>query len=320
MIDTSYASTGAAPASDLQVSGRRRRRPRRSLLQRRSRRVALLFFLPAIAVNLLVIGGPAVSSIGYSFTDWNGISPPEFVGLDNWQRMLTDAAFWSTMRNNAIYLIVLVIVPTSLGLLGAFLLTRVRRGSTVFRAIYFIPFLLISVVVAQIWRNLLSPDTGIAAALDAVGITWLNDVYFLGSQELALPTVIGVHVWSFLGFSMVFFYAAIKTVDPALIEAARLDGVGVWGEFWHVVIPGIRPMIVFSVSFAVIAGLLVYDMPRILTGGGPAGASDVAALLINRTSIVGREAGYGTTLALTLTLISGVVIGVITYLRRKEES
>ncbi|XUK60492.1 hypothetical protein ABMA10_00815 [Plantibacter sp. RU18] len=79
-------------------------------------------------------------------------------------------------------------------------------------------------------------------------------------------------------------------------------------------------MLVFSISFAVIAGLLVYDMPRVLTGGGPAGSSDVAALLINRTSIVGREAGYGTTLALTLTLISGVVIGVITYLRRKEEN
>lgn len=320
MIDTSYSSTATPAASAPKDAGRRADRPRRTLGQRKSRRMALLFFLPALAVNLLVIGGPAVSSIGYSFTDWNGISPPNFVGLENWQRMLSDDAFWAVMRNNAIYLVVLVTIPTALGLVGAFLLTRIRRGSTAFRAIYFIPFLLISVVVAQIWRNLLSPETGIATVLDAAGITWLNDVYFLGSQDLALGTVIGVHVWSFLGFSIVFFFAAIKTVDPALIEAARLDGVGAWGEFWHVVIPGIRPMLVFSISFAVIAGLLVYDMPRALTGGGPAGASDVAALLINRTSLVGREAGYGTTLALTLTLISGVVIGVITYLRRKGEN
>jgi raffinose/stachyose/melibiose transport system permease protein len=315
MIDSTYATNAPVVASGgPTVAG-----PRRGSLKRRSRLVALLFFLPAIAVNLLVIGGPAIAGIVYSFTNWNGISPPDFVGLENWQRMLTDSAFWATMRNNATYLLVLLVIPNALGLLGAFLLTRIRRGSALYRVVFFIPYLLITVVVAQIWKNLLSPGTGIASVLDSIGIPWLNDVYFLGSQALALPTVMGVHVWSFIGFTMVFFYAAMKTVDPALIEAARLDGVSAWGEFWHVVLPGIRPMVIFAISFAVIAGLLVYDMPRILTGGGPAGASDVAALLINRTAITGREAGYGSALALTLTLISGVVIAVITYLRRKEE-
>lgn len=315
MTDTINRATKAAAAGDLQVTG-----PRRGSLKRRSRLIALLFFLPAIAVNLFVIGGPAVAGIFYSFTNWNGISPPEFVGLANWERMLTDEAFWAVMRNNAVYLLVLLTIPIAIGLLGAFLLTRIRRGSALYRVIFFIPFLLITVVTAQIWKNLLSPNTGIASVLDSIGIPWLNDVYFLGSQQLALPTVMGVHVWSFVGFTMIFFFAAMKTVDPSLIEAARLDGVSVWGEFWHVVLPGIRPMLVFAVSFAVIGGLLVYDMPRVLTGGGPAGASDVAALLINRTAITGREAGYGSALALTLTLISGVVIGVTTYLRRKEEN
>ncbi|MBF4632720.1 sugar ABC transporter permease [Clavibacter michiganensis subsp. phaseoli] len=294
--------------------------PRRGSQKRRSRLVALLFFLPAIAVNLLVIGGPAVAGIVYSFTDWNGISPPQFLGLENWQRMLTDETFWAVMRNNAVYLFVLLTIPIGLGLVCAFLLTRIRRGSALFRVLFFIPYLLISVVAAQIWKNLLNPDTGIASVLNSIGIKWLNDVYFLGSKEYAFPTVMGVHVWTFIGFTTIFFYAAMKTVDPALIEAARLDGVSAWGEFWHIVIPGIRPMLIFALSFAVIGGLLVYDMPQILTGGGPAGSSEVAALLINRTAITGREAGYGSTLALTLTLISGVVIGIVTYLRRKEEN
>lgn len=314
MIDTGFAANAVPTASNLLVAG-----PRKNRARRRSRTIALIFFLPAIAVNLFVIGGPAISSILYSFTNWNGISPPDFVGLENWRRMITDDAFWTVMRNNVIYLLVLLVIPTSIGLLGAFLLTRIRHGAALFRVIYFIPYLLITVVSAQIWRNLLLPDTGIAAALDSIGIPWLNSVYFLGSKELALPTVMGVHTWTFVGFSIIFFFAAMNTVDPALVEAARLDGVSAWGEFWHVVLPSIRPMLVFALSFAIIGGLLVYDMPRVLTGGGPAGSSEVAALLINRTAIVGREAGYATTMALTLTLISGVVIGVMTYLRRNEE-
>ena len=175
MIDTGYAANAVPVAGELLDA-----RPRKHRTRRRSRIIALIFFLPAIAVNLFVIGGPAVSSIVYAFTNWNGISPPDFVGFANWERMFSDEAFWAVMRNNVVYLLVLLTIPTSLGLLGAFLLTRIRHGATLFRVIYFIPYLLITVVTAQIWRNLLNPDTGIAAALNSIGIPWLNDVYFLG--------------------------------------------------------------------------------------------------------------------------------------------
>ena len=295
--------------------------PSRGRLRRRrnSRLVAIAFVLPALALNLLVIAGPTVSSVFYSFTDWNGIGAPEFVGLDNWVNLAKDEVFWNAIGHNFIYLAIFLTVPLAMGLLGAFMLSRIRRGAALFRVLFFIPYLLVSVITAQIWRNLLDPEFGLASALHAVGIHWLDDVYFFADKRFALYSVAFVDNWHFWGFLVVLFLAAMQGIDASQYEAARIDGANAWQEFRHVVLPGIRPTLTFALTIIAIGSLLVYDYPYILTNGGPAGSTDVAALLVNRMAFRQREAGYASAAALALSILSAIFLVVFGYLRRRED-
>ncbi|GAA1894584.1 carbohydrate ABC transporter permease [Asanoa iriomotensis] len=288
--------------------------------RRRSRLIAIAFALPALALNLLVIAGPAVSSIVYSFTDWNGITSPEFVGLANWSRLIADGAFWNAIGNNFVYLLLFLTVPLAMGLLGAFMLARIRRGAALFRVVYFIPYLLVSVITAQIWRNILDPEFGLAAALHGIGIHWLDGVYFFADKRFALYSVAFVDNWHFWGFLVVLFLAAMQGIDSAQYEAARIDGANAWHEFRHVVLPGIRPTLTFALTIIAIGSMLVYDYPFILTQGGPAGSTDVASLLVNRTAFLARDAGYASAIALALSVLSAIFLVLFGFLRRREES
>lgn len=288
-------------------------------LRNRSRLVAIAFVLPALLLNLLVIGGPTVSSVVYSFTNWNGLSAPTFVGFGNWAALVRDANFWNAIGHNFIYLAIFLTIPLAMGLAGAFMLSRIRRGASLFRVLYFIPYLLVSVITAQIWRNILDPELGLGAVLNGIGIHWLDDVYFFADKELALYSVAFVDNWHFWGFLVVLFLAAMQGIDASQYEAARIDGANAWQEFWYVVLPGIRPTLTFALTIIAIGSLLVYDYPFVLTNGGPAGASDVASLLVNRTAFVAHKAGYASAVALALSLLSGILLIFFSVLRRGEE-
>lgn len=288
-------------------------------LRSRSRLVAIAFVLPALLVNLLVIGGPTVSSIVYSFTNWNGLTTPKFVGLANWAALLRDKTFWNALGHNFIYLVIFLTVPLAMGLLGAFMLSRIRRGASLFRVLFFIPYLLVSVITAQIWRNILDPELGIGAVLNGLGVHWLDGVFFFADKRLALYSVAFVDNWHFWGFLVVLFLAAMQGIDASQYEAARIDGANAWQEFRYVVLPGIRPTLTFALTIIAIGSLLVYDYPFVLTNGGPAGASDVASLLVNRTAFVAHRAGYASTIALALSLLGGIFLIFFNILRRGEE-
>lgn len=292
---------------------------RRGGLRRRSRWVAILFLLPALAINLLVIGGPTVASIYYAFTDWNGLSRAGFVGLDNFVELASDGRFWNALGHNFIYLAIFMTVPFAMGLAGAFMLSRIRRGATLFRVLFFIPYIVVSVVNAQIWKNLLNPEVGIAAQLRVFDIHVLDDVYFFGDRAYTLASVAFVDNWHFWGFLVVLFLAAMQGIDNSLYEAARVDGANARQEFRHIVLPGIRPTLVFALTLIALASLLAFDYAYILTGGGPARSSDLVALLINRTAIQSREAGYGSAMAISLTLLSAVLLALFAWLRRNED-
>ncbi|MFD6697926.1 MULTISPECIES: carbohydrate ABC transporter permease [unclassified Microbacterium] len=270
-------------------------------------------------LNLVVIGAPAISNLYYAFTDWSGIGDAHFNGLDNAVRLFQDQSFWNALGHNFIYMAFFLTVPIIMGLYGAFALSRVRRGRTFFRVAFFIPYLIASVVNAAIWKNILDPQAGLAAALNKIGIHWLDNVYFLGDPHLALGSVMFVDNWHFWGFLVVLFLAATTSIDGARYEAARIDGANAWQEFWHVTLPGIRPTLVFGLTIIALWSLLAFDYSYALTGGGPAGASDLVALLVNRTAFGANEAGYAAFMGLITSILGGVLLLVIGLLRRKEE-
>lgn len=286
------------------------RRPFRQVL------VPWLFLLPIIIVNLVVIVGPSAASVFYSFTDWNGISQAHFIGLQNFARMFADPVYWKALLNNIQWTIVFLIVPITMGLLGAALLAPIRRGQMLFRAAYFLPYTFASVVNAQIWRYLLHPRYGIGAWLAEHGVAWAN-VNVWGNESLVLYSIMFVGNWQWWGYLVVIFLAAMQSVDPELFDAAQLDGANRWQEFRYVTFPGIRPTFVFMVLMTIMWSFLIFDYIYVLTGGGPNHASEVLGTWVYKKAFAGLDAGYAAAMALTMSLISTtVVLGYIKLRRR----
>jgi raffinose/stachyose/melibiose transport system permease protein len=273
--------------------------------------------LPLIVVNVLVVLGPSVATVYFSFTDWSGIGSADWVGLQNYTEIVADADFWLALMHNLIWTAIFLTVPVGMGLLGAFLLSQITRFRMVFRVLYFIPYVIASVVNAALWQNILDPTRGIGSVLATVGIPYLDGVSFFGSERLALPAVAFVDNWHWWGFVVLLFLTALQSVDKELYEAAKMDGANRWQQFINVTIPGIRATLVFVVLITIIGSLLVFDYIYIITQGGPAGASEVVGTLMYKEAFARFEAGYAAAMGLGLSFMSGLVILVFLYLRRR---
>jgi raffinose/stachyose/melibiose transport system permease protein len=284
---------------------------------RRRALLAWTFMLPLVTVNLLVIVGPAAATVWYAFTDWSGIGAARFVGLANFRELLEDQEFHQATWHYLLWTLFFLTVPITMGLLGAFLLSRIQRFQVLFRVAYFIPFVIASVVNGAIWQNLLDPVLGAGAQLDKLGISVLKDVNFLGNPSLALPTVAFVDNWHWWGFLVVLFLAAMGSVDRSLYEAARVDGATTWREFWHITLPGIRATLLFVALMTIIWSLLAFDYVYILTQGGPAGATELISTLLYKQAFSLNEAGYAAAMGVGMTSVVLVVIGVFLWLRRR---
>jgi len=297
------------PASLVRATSSQKRRNRWRALR------PWFFLAPLLLLNLVVIITPSLLSVRYAFTEWTGIGPARYIGLANFQEMLADPVFYRALWNNVRWTLIFLTVPVMMGLLGASLLSSIRRGQILFRTLYFIPYVIASVVNAYIWKLILNPVFGIGPWLAERGIPWL-DIRFFARTDTSLYAVAFVDNWHFWGFLVVLYLAAMHAVDPELYEAARIEGANRWHEFWHVTLPGIRPTLVFTLLMIMIWSFLVFDYIYLLTGGGPAHSSEVLATLTYSTAFYSLRVGYATAIALTMTLFSAIFIGMFVLLRR----
>lgn len=302
----------AAAHSEDTLRARRRRRARL-----RSNGLAWAFIAPLLLVNLLVITGPGLSAVYFSFTDWNGLGQPNFIGFANYVEMFSSEAVLNALGHNLWWTAFFLIVPMAVGLVGAFILSRLTRGQMIFRVLFFIPYVMSTIVTAAIWRQLFDPKGGIGAALADLGLPFLADVNLLGNPDLALGSVAVINTWQWWGFLLVIYLAAMQGVNPALYEAARLDGAGPIREFWSITLPAIRPTIVFLALMTVIWSFLVFDYIFVLTQGGPAGSTDVLSTLLYREAFTLQRQGYASAIGMLLTAISATAVIGFFVLRRK---
>jgi raffinose/stachyose/melibiose transport system permease protein len=289
-------------------------RPKRRLWRKRV--VPWLFILPILLLHLTVVIGPSLAAIYYSLTDWSGLGPATFIGLENFRKLIfEDMSYRSALGNNLTWLAFFVTIPFVLALTTAYLLAQIKRGSMWFRALLFIPYILPSVISAAIWRNLLSPRVGVGAQLEQFGLSGL-DFAWLGNPKTVLYAIAFVDNWHFWGFLMVLFLAAMQNISPDLYDAAKIDGANRRQEFRHVTIPGIRPTLVFMLMMVGIWSFLAFEYIWILTQGGPAGASEVLSVLVYKEAFNRFEAGYAAAIGLSMSFFAGLVIGLFVLLRR----
>ncbi|MCD6030244.1 MAG: sugar-binding protein [Thermomicrobiales bacterium] len=299
-----------AQTAGLEGTGRRRRIRQRTL-------AGWLCLVPFLVVNSLVIVGPSIATVYYSFTDWTGIGGVAFVGLDNYRQLVSDDNFRTALLHVVQWMAFFLTVPIAMALLGSYLLSQVRRFQLLFRLVYFIPYIIASVVNAAIWKNIYDGNRGLLPLLADAGVSSLQGVAILGNKQLALPAVAWVDTWHWWGFLVVVFLAAMRSVDPELYDAVKIDGGGRWREFRDVTLPGIQATLVFVFLITVIGSLLAFDYIYIMTQGGPAGATEVVGTLLYERAFSLFEAGYAAAMGLSMTLLSGVVMLAYLALRRR---
>jgi len=280
--------------------------------------VSYLFILPALLLHLVVVGAPSLAALLLSFSDWDGLRTPRYIGLENFRELLwQDGVFWQAFLNNLRWMSVFLSVPVILGLGAAVALSQIRWGRTFYRTVYFLPYVFASVVVSRIFGFLYNPFYGVNMLLKYWGLDVLAQSW-LGNPDIALYSVMAADVWHFWGFDMVVFLAALQQIEPSLYEAAAIDGAGPWQRFWHMTIPMLQPTFGFILLMTALWSFLTFDYVYVMTGGGPAHSTELMATWIIGQAVEARRAGYASALALMLTLFSSAIIITFTYLRRRE--
>jgi multiple sugar transport system permease protein len=232
---------------------------------------AFLFLTPFFLGLLFFILGPVVAAFAISFSSWDLLSPPRWVGLENYRLMLGDRLFWIALKNTVYFTAVSVPATLLLALGLAVLMNRRIRGIEALRAIYFFPVTASIVAVSLLWAWMYTPDFGIINYL--LSLVGLPKVNWLVDPQLAMPSVIIMSVWRGLGFNIVVFLAGLQSIPRDLYEAAALDGAGGWDQFRHITVPLLTPTIFFATIMALIASFQVFEQTYIMTQGGPANAT-----------------------------------------------
>jgi ABC-type sugar transport system permease subunit len=280
-------------------------------------RAGMFFVLPALLLYLVFMVYPFFQSIYLSFTSWNGASPvKEWIGLDNYRALIRDPMLWLSLRHNLIWVIVGTVAPIVIGMGLALLLWQRPKGFTLFRTVYFMPQVLSTVVIGIVWNWIYNPIFGILnTGLDAVGLEGVSRGW-LGDPDVALYAVLIAAIWATIGFTFVIFLAGLQNVSKDLLEAATIDGANAWQRFWNVTVPQMAGVINIVVAFLLIGGFNVFDIIFVMTGGGPANATEVIATYTYKEAFTQNNIGYASTLSLVMTVIS--LIASVTFIRLRE--
>nr|WP_233552713.1 sugar ABC transporter permease [Jiangella rhizosphaerae] len=267
--------------------------------------IVALFLAPSLVPLTLFTLVPMVSSLWVSLHDWNLITPMEFVGLANYRELLSDGDTWAAFGHTLGYIAGYLPLVYVLGLAAALALNTALRGRNVFRAAYFLPVVTSWVVVALLWRWLLSPANGLVNHL--LGLVGIDGPGWWTDPAWAMPSVILASAWKDLGFVMIILLAGLQSVPGELYDAARVDGTSAWQRFRYVTLPLLSPSTFFVVVISLINGFQVFDQVYVMTGGGPAGATEVVVQQIYDLTFRYGRAGDASALSWLLFVVVLVV-------------
>jgi raffinose/stachyose/melibiose transport system permease protein len=276
-----------------------------AVTRRAQARLGALLVTPLVLMVAVFFLIPLGSAIYFALVDFHGfeVNPP-FVGLGNFAELAGDPALLPAFRNNVVWILVGTAAPLAIGLLVALLLWNVRRGTTFYRVAFFLPYVLPATAIGVVWSWIYDPLRG-----------WLNEILslvglgsfttgWLGNPDTALAAVLATAVWTSTGFVMVIFLAALRNVDVELIDAATIDGANARQRLRYVILPQIMPVFLMVTTITLIGGFSVFEIVFVMTGGGPAGATEVLGTYAYRSAFQLNRMSYGTALALGIAVLA----------------
>ncbi len=281
----------------------------------------ILFILPALLLFLLILVAPIFISGYYSFFDWNGFGKKTFIGMENYGELFTSNSIgFVKALGNALLLALLSVavqLPLALGL--ALLLGKGRKGERGFLSIYFMPVLISTVVIGQLWLKIYNPSYGLLnVVLRSLGLDSLAKIW-LGEKTTALGAAFVPILWQYVGYHMLLMYAGIKSVPPEYREAAMIDGAREGQVNRYIILPYIKPILKISTIFAVTGSLKSFDLIYVLTNGGPLHATEVPSTLMISMLFLRNRYGMGSTIAFLLIILCFTFALIIGRIFRDKE-
>ncbi|WP_378145474.1 carbohydrate ABC transporter permease [Cnuibacter sp. UC19_7] len=275
------------------------------------------FVLPAMVIVLGLSLFPAVWALVLSLQDWNGFATPEFIGTDNYSRLMSDSEFWDAVVHTGLYVALFVPASVLAGLFLAVALNRKIRFIGLYRTAIFVPFVASAAATGILASYLFSPQYGLANnVLRAVGAPpqgWLEDP----SQAMVVVAIMSL--WGQAAFTTVIYLAALQDISPDLLEAARIDGASRWQTFWRIVWPELGPITVFVTIWQTIGALQLFDLVYTTTRGGPLDATKTIVYFLWEKAFHSLEFGYGSAAAYVLFAVTVLITAaMVIYTRRRN--
>jgi multiple sugar transport system permease protein len=259
-----------------------------------------IFMMPVILGLLLFYLGPMIASLYFSFTDYDMLSSPEWVGLTNYSNLLNDDIFWISLRVTVMYSTISVPMVLVVALMLALLLNQKFKGVTFFRTVYYLPTVMSGVAVATLWKWIFNTDYGVLnLLLEKVGIrgpSWLTDA------DWAIWALILTSLWT-VGGSMLIFLAGLQSIPNDLYEAAAIDGAGAWSRFRNITVPMLSHVTFFNLVLGIIGALQVFTEGWVLTQGGPNNSTMLLSIYLYRNAFEYLKMGYASAIAWVMFLI-----------------
>lgn len=281
---------------------------------------ALLFILPALFFYVMFMIVPIFNTARLSLYKWDGASPKKiFIGFDNYTRVIQDPIFWKALSHNLIWIAATIAIPVTLGLILAILLTvKHIKGVKFFRLVYFMPAVISLVAVGIVWGWMYHPQRGVFnLLLSKLGLgRFVLD--WLGDGQIVLYSLVIAGSWTYYGFCMVIFLAALQGIDRSFYEVAKLEGANPLQTLIKVTIPLLKNTITLLVMYSLIGSFKVFDIIYVMTKGGPYNSSEVIATYMYSKTFMINEVGYGSALSISLALI--IAISSIVYIRIAERN
>lgn len=288
--------------------------------QKKDQLTVILFLLPAILLFVIFVIYPIFRSLYFSFFDWNGLGPAtDFVGLDNFKRIMSDKIFHKAVINNLIIAGLSLAVQLPLALAVAIMVGKEFRGRGFFRTIFFLPYVLSEVITAIIWLGLMNPNPD-RGFLNAILVFFGADpVAFLGDPGTVLVSLFVVLSWKYFGLHMLLYMAGLQNIPHEIEEAALIDGANRWQMLMNITIPLLGPTIRNTIYLSVLGSLQQFSLVWVMTKGGPVNASEFMATYMYRYGFVRFWLGYGSAVSIVMLLIALIFSLVYRRLIRKED-
>jgi multiple sugar transport system permease protein len=264
---------------------------------------------------------PVLLCVVLSFTNARLISPngPEFVGLDNFTRLLSDPLFWKSLRNTLFFGVVVVPVQSSFALVLALLINQRIRGINIYRTLYFVPVVTSIVVVSILWTFMYQEDGLVNHMLQTVSFNLIQGTDWLNNPSTAMPAIMFMSVWQAVGFHMVIWLAGLQTIPGELYEAAELDGADTWQRFWHVTWPGLRATRAFILVTITIAALSLFAQIEVMTSGGPLDSTSTVVFQAVRAGYRQQQTAYASAISLVFFVLVLAISLVQRFLTRDKD-